>query len=251
MKKLTLLFLTLTVILSSLFLSGCGGHSLSKALKSENFKYMQITADYTIVNTAEKKDKKTENSSSQYSDSSNYVVSSDLGNSASAENNDVMTLIYKRYDNVYYQSRGLLEAYYYPENGKNYALISEFDDTSADNNKRVWVRSEVSKDAHKNVSSTFDYDAFGTIKKSDFKHKKGEYILKDDKVNDFIKSLLKIEMGKNGFSDASVKLKVENNHIASMNVEFYRNKTYRFKIDYEMSYNKLQIALPQEYSDKQ
>ena len=254
MKKISYLILALCVLSSSLFFSGCGGHSLSKALKIENFEYMQITADYTIVDTSEKSEDKSSTASSSSSPSSdssgksNHIVSSDMGDSSAADANTT-TLKYKRYKDIYYQNAGSTEAYYYSQNGKYYAIISDFDDSSPDDNKKIWVRREVKEESHKNTASAFDYDAFGTLKKKDFSRKKGEYILKDKKVDDFVKSLLKIEMGKNGFDNASVKLKVENNHISSMTVEFYRNKTYRFTIAYEMSYNKLTIGLPDSYTD--
>lgn len=276
-KKLVFItsaFLVVCVAVSAVFYINNPGKQLEKALKKDNFKVVQVSGSYVVTDlnaekessssktgsTASDTDKTKSDSTngsagsaSQPSNSSgsgyiNYGQSAENGSDQNTDEGFSSVLEYKRYNGTEYISDFGSAAYYYSENGKYYRIISRPDYENPEDFQYLWYKQEVDKDTLEN-NRTFNYDAFSKLKPENFHRSGSTFTLDSEYVNSFIKDLLKLDMSQKKYNKPSVKLKISDDKVSELKIEFYYGKKFRYNIDYTFVYNNLKIILP-ECTDK-
>ncbi len=242
---------TLCVVISLILifsLTACGGNSLKKALDIKNFETVQITACYQMEDL--EAEEETSSSTSSEQTSSDGVMYNDVeADESASETNLREDLKYKRNGSTYYEYAFGNEFYFFEENGKHYRIISQPDYSNPEALQNLWYKQEATEEAFENAT-TFNYDAFGDLDRDYFKKKGNTYTLKKDYIDDFIMSLLKMDMTNPDYSNPSVTLTVEENQITAMCIKFLREERYQFKINYNIIHNNLKVKLP-ECTDKE
>ncbi len=265
-KKLifiTSAFLAVCVAVSAVFYINNPGKQLEKALKKDNFNVVQVSGSYIVTDlNAEKESSssktgtsssgtESKNSSSAYSGGGyvNYGGSGESGTDQSTDEGFSSTLEYKRYYGTEYISDFESAAYYYSDEGKYYRIIKRPDYENPEDFQYLWYKQEVDEDTLAN-NRTFNYDAFSKLKSENF-HRSGNTFTLDSKyINSFIKDLLKLDMSQKKYNTPSVKLKIGDDKVSELKIEFYYGEKYRYNIDYTLVYNNLKIILP-ECTDKE
>ena len=265
-KKLifiTSAFLAVCVAVSAVFYINNPGKQLKKALKKDNFNVVQVSGSYVVTDlNAEKESSssktgnassgtESKNSSSAYS-GGGYVDYGGSGESVTDQSTDEgfsSVLEYKRYYGTEYISDFESAAYYYSDEGKYYRIIKRPDYENPEDFQYLWYKQEVDKDTLENIR-TFNYDAFSKLKPENFHRSGSTFTLDSEYVNSFIKDLLQRDMSQKKYNKPSVKLKISDDKVSELKIEFYYGEKHRYNIDYTLVYNNLKIILP-ECTDKE
>lgn len=156
------------------------------------------------------------------------------------EFDSVRKIRYKKHgDTVFVDGEQFKQVYVYKKDGKQYA--SYYYDAYKTLKEGYWVELETKEDFN---GAFFNIENICRFSPSDFSYKNGYFVAKKSKVNKiFSKIILNEDLSL--YTDISVKLKVKDNKIDSIVLDYEFNGSSRVNNVYKFTYNKIDLTVPE------
>ncbi|MDO4743731.1 MAG: hypothetical protein Q4B04_06835 [bacterium] len=256
MKKI--LFSVCFCLIFAFVLSGCA--NLNKAFDLSNYDVFQIKATETVTLYEVEADDSTDSSQSSTDSKNildygytldkdgNLVSTAELGAEYSSKQDDyshgefdsVSTRRYKKngdivfvdgeqYDNVYVYKRDVKQysSYYYDE----YGTMDE----------GYWVEIETNESFN---GVFFNIENICQFSASDFNYKKGYFVAKSSKVNKIFSEII-LNDDLSLYKDISVKIKVKDNRLDQIILDYEFDGTSSVNHVYKFTYNNTDLTVPE------